>query len=268
MQKRKKTFIPNRFRLFGAWLAALLLAAALLRSFPTTVYAASVPDLERRGSVSVTMEYDGEAVCGGSLSLYHVGDAEEKDGNYSFVLTGDFAESGADLSDISAPGLAKELAEFAERNSLTGTTIEAGEDGCVVFSDLEVGLYLILQKEAAQGYNRISPFLVTVPIMENGEYVYEVNAGSKMELTKAPDGPDEPDNPDTPDEPDKPGTPDKPDTPDNPNNPGSSSPLANQTLPQTGQLNWPVPVLAVLGLLLFSAGWLLRFGKKRDSDET
>ena len=33
-------------------------------------------------------------------------------------------------------------------------------------------------------------------------------------------------------------------------------------LPQTGQLNWPVPVLATLGLLLLVAGIFLRSGKK------
>ena len=33
-------------------------------------------------------------------------------------------------------------------------------------------------------------------------------------------------------------------------------------LPQTGQLNWPVPVLTVAGLGLFLAGWLLRFGRQ------
>ena len=38
-------------------------------------------------------------------------------------------------------------------------------------------------------------------------------------------------------------------------------------LPQTGQLNWPVPVLVVLGLALFSLGWGLRFGRRKDSHE-
>ena len=34
-------------------------------------------------------------------------------------------------------------------------------------------------------------------------------------------------------------------------------------LAQTGQLNWPVPVLAISGLLIFSVGWaMLNFGKK------
>ncbi len=38
-----------------------------------------------------------------------------------------------------------------------------------------------------------------------------------------------------------------------------------EELVDTGQLNWPVPVLSAAGLLLFSAGWaLLNFGKKDE----
>ena len=31
--------------------------------------------------------------------------------------------------------------------------------------------------------------------------------------------------------------------------------LVNQKLPQTGQMNWPIPVMAVIGLFLFIFGW-------------
>ncbi len=38
-----------------------------------------------------------------------------------------------------------------------------------------------------------------------------------------------------------------------------------EELIDTGQLNWPVPVFSIAGLLLFSAGWmLLNFGKKDE----
>ncbi len=37
-----------------------------------------------------------------------------------------------------------------------------------------------------------------------------------------------------------------------------------ETLPQTGQLNWPVPILAISGLLIFSLGWKLFFSEKGD----
>ena len=55
------------------------------------------------------------------------------------------------------------------------------------------------------------------------------------------------------------GNPDSPVLPGHPDNPVMSS------LPQTGQLNWPVPVLACSGVLLFAAGWVLnRQGKKEN----
>lgn len=68
-----------------------------------------------------------------------------------------------------------------------------------------------------------------------------------------PDDPDEPDTPDHPDEPDEPDTPDEPDKPDEPDEPD---------IPQTGQLWWPVPLLACGGMRLFLTGWL----KRRNGD--
>ena len=63
----------------------------------------------------------------------------------------------------------------------------------------------------------------------------------------------------TPDQPDNPDNPDNPNNPGNPSNPGSSggsSGSKKPALPQTGQLWWPVPVLAVGGMGCFLAGWV------------
>ncbi len=50
---------------------------------------------------------------------------------------------------------------------------------------------------------------------------------------------------------------------------GTTKPSEDETeedkLVQTGQLNWPVPVCAISGLLIFSIGWaVLNFGKKES----
>lgn len=47
-------------------------------------------------------------------------------------------------------------------------------------------------------------------------------------------------------------------TPGGPNNP---------SLPQTGQMWWPVPVSAGVGLLFFSTGWFIVFRKRNHTDE-
>ena len=57
-----------------------------------------VPDLSRKGSVTVTVRMGETPVAGGSLTLYRVGDIAEDDGNYSFALTEAFAASGASLT--------------------------------------------------------------------------------------------------------------------------------------------------------------------------
>lgn len=212
---------------------ALLMAVLLLCLCPAAL-AHDVPDLSRTGSLKITMRFDGAAVPGGSLTLYRVGEVSEDGGNYSFIPTGDFADCGYAFSDVESAALARALANYAA--GLTNpakTTLAIGSDGAVAFEDLELGLYLLVQQTAAEGYNAAAPFLVTVPRFENGAFVYEVDASPKVELEKAEPTPTPP-------------------------------PTTDDKLPQTGQMNWPVPVMAMSGACLFTVGWTLRFKKEKQ----
>lgn len=221
----------------------LFLAVCFMLAVNAAAYAHEVPDVEKDGSISVTMRYGGNTVPGGTLTLYQVGEIHEDDGNYSFVLSDAFAGSGAALDEREASGLAESLAKYASEKKLTGKTAAIGNDGVAVFRSLKPGMYLVMQAEAADGYESISPFLVSVPMNENGTYVYEVDATPKMNILMLAE-PDAPTSPDTPAMP------------------------AQPTLPYTGQLNWPVPALTALGLCLFLIGWVLRYGKKERPYET
>lgn len=219
--------------------AALLLALWMLCAFSAAVYANEAPDESKKGAVTVEMKYDGRAVTGGTLKAYRVGQLREKDGSYSFAKTAAMEAFSGSYDDLSSAELAEKAAAFVEKNKLGAYATAENKKGKASFEKLELGLYLIVQTKASDGYEPLKPFLVSVPMLEDGRYVYEVNAAGKFELHKVS----------------KPGKPQSPQTPQGPK------------LPQTGQLNWPVPVLAVLGLMLFSAGWLLRFGKKKDGYE-
>ena len=196
-----------------------------------------------------------------------MGDVQE---NYTFRLTEDFAESRAELGQLNA-ALAETLKDYANDQNLTGKTEEIGRDGRVEFAGLKVGLYLLVQEQAAPGYYKADPFLVTLPMTENGEYVYDVDASPKVEVKDKPSRPDRPTTPDKPEEPGEPTQPDEPETPpETPEGPETPTteipetpPPLDPTLPQTGQLNWPVPALAVLGMALLAIGFLV----KRNSYE-
>lgn len=262
-------------------LAAVLAALTLLVWCAAPAFALEVVDLSRTGSIKVSL-YDSEtseAVGGGTLTLYRVAKVQKDNANLSFVYTNGFEDCGVELGDLSEGELAGRLAEKIAATA-ESTTVEISDLGAAEFGDLEVGLYLVVQTTAAENYNVINPFLVSVPIQENGKYVYDVDALPKVGTAtkKTPDTPDEPDTPDTPDEPDTPDTPvaPGPDNPDgwvlgdhgeknypNPDNPNGHV-MGAHGLPQTGQLNWPIPVLAVTGVVLVAAGIKLKKGTRKD----
>ncbi len=212
-------------------LVVLLILYALCMPVP----AETLPDLTREGSVSVTMRCEGSIVAGGSLNFYSVAGIEEENGQYSFRLNRYFADSRVSLDSLDSSELPEKLAAFAKSKSLAGKVQTIDSSGTVLFEHVKPGLYLIVQNKAAAGYSKAKPFLVTVPAQEKGSYVYDVDASPKVEVKKNTEP-----------------TPPEKVPPD---------------LPFTGQLSWPIPVLTVAGLLLFSLGWLLCFGKGRSGHE-
>lgn len=215
-------------RLFTALMAVVLLC-------PLMAYASEGPDLSRKGSITVEMVYDKEPVKGGALSAWYVGSIE---GN-KFVKTPEMAAFPGSYDNVTDPKLAGEIAAYVREHKLPAAAEVENKDGKVVFPNLELGLYLIAQTQESEGFDPISPFLVTVPMYEDEKYQYDVNASGKFQIHQE-------------------STPTKPTEPPKPTDP---------KLPQTGQLNWPIPVMVAVGLLLFSAGWILRFGKKKETHE-
>lgn len=122
-----------------------------------------------------------------------------------------------------------------------------------------------LSKNATWEVTEVSvPDGYTVSVDKNGWTFTVVNTYSPPPPPEEPDQPDNPDQPDTPDNPDEPDKPDQPVNPDQPGTPTNpSSPTTpgqttpgKPTLPQTGQLWWPVPALAAAGMGCFLVGWL------------
>lgn len=218
--------MKNKFRI-----APLLLSVLLLCGLRVSADAHEVPDENEKGTITVDMSYDGKAVKGGTLTACQVGQIYEDDGNYSFIPTPAMDGFQKDFEDLDDPKLAEDVAKFVTREKIPASKTANNVDGKAVFTEMELGLYLISQSKASDGYEPLKPFLIALPMNQDGQYVYEVIAEGKFQLQQKPPEPSDP------------------------------------TLPQTGQMNWPIPVLTVMGLGLFSAGWMLRFGRKKDSHE-
>ena len=215
-----------------------LLALLFLLALPLSAAAHPVPDESRNGhcSITVSMTYKEKAVRGGKLALYKVGDVAENNGNYSFVPVKEIQADIPEFGDIQSPELAGKLAKLEKKlTPVTADPVTVGKDGKATFSDLTFGLYLVVQKTAASGYGKTKPFLVSLPYLYEGEYQYDVASQPKTDLEREV----------------------KPTAP-------PSSGGGGGKLPQTGQLWWPVPVLACAGLGCIAVGLLRR---REDRDE-
>lgn len=178
----------------------LALAIACLLTFSVGVAAfaadASTIDLNKKGSVTVTLRKPSGShapIPGGTFTLYHVADLIEQKNGLIYRYTSDFADCGADLDRLNQKGLAEHLAGYAEKEKLDGETKTAGKDGSVMFRNLSLGLYLVVQEGTVSGYYSIDPFVVSVP-MENEKgsgWIYDVDASPKAE--PKPDKPGKPD---------------------------------------------------------------------------
>lgn len=231
--------------------AAVLLAAATVIGTCIPVAASNASfDSEKKGSISITLKVNEQAVTSGEFTIYQVAKVVQNNADLHFVYTNGFGESNSDnVIDTKANLEDKTLVSKLESkisSNYKGISGTVGSDGKLTFSNLDLGLYLVVQSVASTGYNKANSFLVSVPELVSGTYSYDIDATPKMETLTAPGV--------TP-----PGT-----TP----TPGSTTPSSGgstpTTLPQTGQLDWPIPVLTVAGLFLFAIGWYLRRRKQPD----
>lgn len=203
-----------------------VLAAALCLLLCATAWAdEAARSLYETGSITIHMKDidSGAAVPGGVLRYYRVAQPVRTNGNDSWGYVDAFAGCKASLEDIGAAELAANLAAYAQDQAIPGQEVTVGEEAQVVLSDLPAGLYLVVQVTAADGYSPVEPFLVSLPTVVDGAYVYAVDSTPKLELKKAPPPPE-------------------------------VTPPLPPKLPQTGQLWWPVPLLAMAGLALMISG--------------
>lgn len=211
-----------------------VLTALLVLSLICSCYAAGPIDAERVGSISVLIEYNDHAVSGGTLTAYHIAVPTWIGEDYVFEFTQSFDNCELSLSELDQKETAIAFSEYVLAQSISGITRRINMDGEAKFENLPVGLYLIIQEQAANGYFPIEPFLISIPMMEGDKWIYDVDATPKIDIEREP----QPINPPKP--------------PD---------------IPQTGQLKWPIPLLTISGIVFFALGWALIFKSKKKKDE-
>ena len=213
------------------------------------------------GALTLHCHYGGgtQPLAGDTYALVAVADAAvDGDGSLLYTTRPEFAAWDCGWAGLTASQrhdaalqLQDAVQDALPETTRTGTTDANGD---LTLRGLEPALYLVLRTSAAPGNERyrMDPLLVSVPLPQDGCLTYEVTITPKF----AGEGPAE--------------TPEPPAATPSPAPGASPAPTAAPTpapqptaapgpaLPQTGQLNWPIPLLLVAGAALFMLGLALR----------
>lgn len=215
-------------------LCRILCCIAIFCLAASSVYAAEPPaQKQETGTIVFDFSRSDAAVTGGAVNLRLVAMLDLDTKTLSWAPG--FAEAGLEL-DALVSGDAERVADFlfyyAESKELPAEQIEIGLDGKGRYENAALGVYLLSQTEPFAGYECILPALISVPVREDGVLNFCVEALPKLRPLHEVPPPSE--------------TPPPPD------------------LPYTGQVNWPVPILAFGGCLLILLGLLLHREKQAD----
>ncbi len=117
--------------------------------------------VQQTGSLQVTIRYGDGCSSPGRVELHRVAEAEED----SFRLKDRYGGGVILGGESDSPELAQWLAERAGEGE-NSRILDA--DGQTVFRELNRGLYLLIHRDAPEGYACAAPFLVPVPL--NGQW--------------------------------------------------------------------------------------------------
>jgi len=132
---------------------------------------------EETGTIQVTVQSGGQAVTGGAVTLYRVGDPLPE----GYRIVEEFGGGIVRQEDALSSHLAQWLVELREEE---GIPYALDENGSVAFSGLEAGLYLVVQTAAEGECYVFRPFLAELP--HEGQWQLHFCPEARKLITQSP----------------------------------------------------------------------------------
>ena len=187
----------KRFSKLKKAAAAILGAALMLTSLSVPAFAAEtadpVIDTTKKGSITINKYEDqkddtSKPLEGVEFTIYQIGEFEQKEGTSTELKITSLVDGVEDINsetkyeDIKT-AVDQAIAGGTLKASGTGTTqLNGDQKASVTFSDLVLGVYLVVETDAPpQVVNRSANFLVSVPMMntEGTGWNYDIEANPK-----------------------------------------------------------------------------------------
>ena len=145
----------------GVFLLAVILIFVVL-------VAVFVDAAGRKGSITVQLNEIGTDREGTALECFYVAEQKENGWHLTEAFEGCKVTPWNLSKSADYKKAAEKLSSWVTAKKLSAEKRVTDADGKLVFEDLDEGIYLIRQKNGQKTYGAIAPFLVCVPMEENG----------------------------------------------------------------------------------------------------
>ena len=164
----------------------LLIFIMLLMIGKSTVYANNTVDFTKKGTINITLNdsINNNAIEGANIKIYKLAEAYSKNSNLAFSYHEDLEQC---QKNIEEEILNEETLKCIYNSNLITENENTNDLGYVYFDNLDLGLYLIEQTNAVEGYSKIDPFLVYIPQVENNNWIYDIKATPKTDIIRLMD---------------------------------------------------------------------------------
>ena len=142
----------------------------------------NIVDFSRKGRITVTLiNEEVNYVEGANIKIYKLATAYSNNSNLDFDYHEDLKLCE---NAIKENKFDNETVECIYSSSVESKELTTNNKGKAIFEDLDLGLYLIEQTNKVDGYSKIDPFLMYIPVNENNGWIYEVDAEPKVDIIR------------------------------------------------------------------------------------
>ena len=142
----------------------------------------NIVDFSRKGSITVTLiNEEVNYVEGANIKIYKLADAYSNNSNLDFDYHEDLKLCE---NAIKENKFDNETLECIYSSSVESKELITNNKCKAIFEDLDLGLYLIEQTNKVEGYSKIEPFLMYIPVNENNGWIYKVDAEPKVDIIR------------------------------------------------------------------------------------
>ena len=125
-------------------------------------------------------------VEGAEITLYKIADAYLNGFNLAFKYTNELSTCSVSLNDLTDTELVNGISKCNIDDTIKYKEI-TNQNGQVKFTDLDLGLYLVSQTNKLEGYSNFESFLVMTPENISDEWTYDIKANPKTDIYKVID---------------------------------------------------------------------------------